>query len=326
MSAPENLRELVESSDLDGLVRYVDRTVESRDWDGLVLIGEHCREATERGKQLWGVAEFVDYRLALDAPAERALEVVRPGAGRYANGPLWEVAASTHTWAELAAVSDPSMRALIGHERVVRGDDVEADGIDRTVVDAPLIHATWEPGYPTAVYRSDRADFPESDKPPMAWTDLPDPESAASSDNVCEALLEVVRPWLEESSGRGEAVATEGSAEMAIRLLGPRRVRVAEVELSQAMGAMCWAGASGGAFGRRRGTPVGRALAWWALATVLGLDDDWPVDGDELGAQAADLRWLLWDPGDGAGGWSFHLAVEDPLDDLAWAVSVVDAR
>ena len=65
----ERLRDLVESTDLDGLVRFVDIVVDQRDWDGLVAVRDRCREAVERGKQLWGVADFVEYRLALDAPA-----------------------------------------------------------------------------------------------------------------------------------------------------------------------------------------------------------------------------------------------------------------
>jgi hypothetical protein len=56
------------------------------------------------------------------------------------------------------------------------------------------------------------------------------------------------------------------------------------------------------------------------------MDDRWPVDPDELGREAADLRWVLWDPGDLVGGWAFHLAVADPQVGMAWAVSVADAR
>ena len=96
------LRDLIEASDLNGLVRYVDALVERRDWSGLVETRDLCEEATERGKQVWGVAHFAEYRLALDAPAEFALPVIRPGAGRFAQGPLWEVAASSHTWEERA--------------------------------------------------------------------------------------------------------------------------------------------------------------------------------------------------------------------------------
>jgi hypothetical protein len=88
---------------------------------------------------------------------------------------------------------------------------------------------------------------------------------------------------------------------------------------------MAFAGASGGAFGRRRGTPAGRTAAWWAVAIVLGMDNEWPVDPGELGFEAQQLRWVLWDPGDIVGGWAFHLAVEDHDEGLAWVVSAVDA-
>jgi len=40
--------------------------------------------------------------------------------------------------------------------------------------------------------------------------------------------------------------------------------------------------------------------------------------------EASELRWVLWDPGDAVGGWALHLAVEDPQDGMAWAISAVD--
>lgn len=321
------LRELIEASDLDGLVRLADALVERRDWAGLVEMRDLCEEATERGKQVWGVAHFAEYRLALDAPAEFALPVIRPGAGRFAQGPLWEVAASSHTWEELSVLEDPALRALVAHERMLRGDDVGSVALDRTVVDAPLAMASWEPGYPLALYKSDRADFPELEVLSLGgWVDLPEVAGEASGeDDPVVALLDLVQPWLESSNGRGEGTAAVGNALGAIRALGPRRVRIEEVTLQQAMAIMAWTGASGGAHGRRRGSPVGRALAWWTLAVLTGLDDDWPVAADELGEAGAELRWFVWDAGDQIGGWHFHLAVEDPADGLAWAVSSVDA-
>ncbi len=117
----------------------------------------------------------------------------------------------------------------------------------------------------------------------------------------------------------------EGSGIEAIRALGPHRVQLASLDLQQALALMTWTGASGGAHGRRRGTPVGRALTWWALAMLVGLDDAWPVDEADLGRAAAELSWWKWDPGDEIGGWGFYLAVEDPVDGLAWAVSASDA-
>lgn len=322
-----DLRALIEASDLDGLVKHADRLVSARDWRGLVDMRDMCNEATERGKQLWGAAHFAEYRLALDAPAEFAIPVIKPGAGRFSNGPLWEVAASTHTWDELRAIEDPALRALIAHERLIRGDAVSDAGIDRSVVDAPLRLADWEPPYPVAVYKSDRAEFPELEVlSPDTWVDLPEtPGKASGETGPLAALLDLVEPWLESSNGRGEGAAVAGSAPEAIRAIGPRRARMQEVRLAQAVGVMAWTGASGGAYGRRRGTPVGRALAHWAVAALAGLEDDWPPDLEELGTDGSELRWFVWDPGDRVGGWSFHLAVTDPADDLSWAVSAVDA-
>jgi hypothetical protein len=319
------LRDLIESSDLDGLVRFVDGLVTTADWDGLVAVRDGCLEAVKRGKQLWGAAQFAEYRMALDAPAPLAGSVVRSGAGRFSVGPLWEVAASTHTWDELAAhLEDPATRAYAAHERVIRGDHLEGAEIDVQVVDLPLTLAPWEPRYPVAVYRPDGADFPEHELPDLEWLDLAGPALGGWSDEPLDALLELVKPWVNESSGRAEGRAVEGTAHQAIRALGPHRVRAVDVTLADAVAIMAWAGASGGAYGRRRGSPVGRSGAWWALATLVGMEDEWPPDAAALGAEAAGLRFVAWDPGDRVGGWNLHLAVEDPGDGLAWAVTATD--
>ena len=92
--------ELVEVGDLDELTRHIDRLCSAGDWDGLVDLRDRCRRALERGKQLWPAASHAEYRLALEAPGQWAGAVLVPGAGAFALGPLPEVAASTHTWAE----------------------------------------------------------------------------------------------------------------------------------------------------------------------------------------------------------------------------------
>ena len=321
----DRLRALIEGSNLDGLVRFIDGLVTAREWEGLLEVRDGCLEAVGRGKQLWGAAQFAEYRIALDAPAPLAGAVVVPGAGRFALGPLWEVAASTHPWSELDPhLSDPTVRAFAAHERSIRGEDVGGAAIDPRILEVPVELAPWEVGYPVAAYRGDRADFPERDLPDLAWVDLPAAAPSGAQDEGVEGLLELVKPWTDDSSGRGEGITVNGSALEAIRALGPRRVRAAEVTLADALGAMVWTGASGGAYGRRRGTPAGRAATWWAIASLLGVEDDWPPDPVMLGDEAAALRWWIWDPGDRVGGWNFHLAVEDAEDHLAWAVSAVD--
>src|SRR5206468_2416016 len=97
-----NSEELVDLGDLDELVRHVDRLCDARDWNGLVDLRGRCRRALERGRQLWPAASLAEYRLALDAPGRWAASVLVPGTGRFALGPLSEVAASSHTWDDLA--------------------------------------------------------------------------------------------------------------------------------------------------------------------------------------------------------------------------------
>src|SRR5712691_3732216 len=100
--APTGLDDLLEAAEPNPLLRRVDALCEARAWDDLVDLAQRCREAYERGKQLWPIAEHIDYRLALEAPAPYAARVLTPTAGRFALGPLTEVAASTHTFDELA--------------------------------------------------------------------------------------------------------------------------------------------------------------------------------------------------------------------------------
>lgn len=320
------LTSLIEGSDLAGLNRYVDAVCARRDWDHLIETRDLCNEAVTRGKQVWAVAQYAEYRMALEAPAEIAASVVADGKGRFSLGPLWEVAASTHTWDDLKVhVSVPTVRAMIAHERSIRGDTVDEAEIDPAVLGIPVEVQEWEPRYPVAEYRSDRVSFPdEIFDIPMEWIDLPPPGDALRDDAVCDVLGDVVKAWWDDSLGKSEVVTVDGTIEEAIRSLGPHRVRAAEIDTATAMEALVWAGASGGAHGNRRGTPVGRAAAWWVLLEILGYDEP-PEDSGSMAEEAATLRWLLWDPGDRIGGWNLHIGVEDPEDRIAWVISAVDA-
>jgi hypothetical protein len=317
---------LIESSDIAGLLQLIDGICGRRAWSELVELRDRCVEAVERGKQLWAISQFAEYRLALEGPPARAATVLSDGRGRFSLGPLWEVAASSHNWTDLEPhVSIPTMRAMIGHERSIRGDVVGETELDGHVLGIPVGQQTWEPHYPVAEYRPDRATFPdEIFDIEMPWTDLPDPVDVMPDDSVCDALLDLVKPWWEDSLGKAEAITVDGTIEQAIRALGPHRVRMVEIPLSTAMEAMTWAGASGGSNGRRRGTPTGRAAAWWLVLEALGYDDV-PEHTEDLGDEASGLRWVLWDPGDRVGGWNLHIGIEDRDDGVAWILSAVDA-
>ncbi|MCU1450059.1 MAG: hypothetical protein JWP02_2229 [Acidimicrobiales bacterium] len=319
--------ELVELGDLDELVRHVDRLVDSRDWDGLVDLRDRCRKALERGRQLWPAASLAEYRLALDAPGKWAASVLEPGAGRFALGPLSEVAASTHSWDELAPHVPPTPQAaLAAHERVVRGEDLTADGrVDRQVLELPLVLQHWEPRYPVAEYKASEAHF--GDPPSVErWREyVAEPALVVDDAEARRALVELATAWVTESNGRAEALTVDGDACGAIAALGAGHGRVAVVEPTAALAAMAWTAASGGAHGRRRGMASGRFSAWWAVAALADLLDEWPVAPDHLGAVVQRYRWYRWDVGEPETGWSLRLAVEDPQSGRAWALSAVDA-
>jgi len=137
-------------------------------------------------------------------------------------------------------------------------------------------------------------------------------------------LLALARPWADQSNGRVEAVVVEGSAAAAIAALRPAGVMAAEVQAAWALAAMAWAGASGGAYGRRRGAAVGRAAAWWAAASLAAVE--WPAVPERLGQAVAGVRWLAWEPPEFTLGWGLHLAGEVPAEGLAFAVAASDAR
>jgi hypothetical protein len=319
--------ELVELGDVDELLRHVDRLCARRAWDQLVHLRDLCRAALERGRQLWAVASHAEYRLALEAPGRWAGAVVAPGAGHLALGPLPEVAASTHTWSELADhLPDGPTRTLTAHERVVRGEDLRGDPrIDPRVLDLPARLEPWEPAYALAEYEAHRARFPPPPLPPREDVRLPAPAPRTDDPDATAALLALTRAWTTQSNGRADAVAVTGDALGAIAALGAPRARVAALDPATALAWMAWAAAGGGAHGRRRGAATGRFDAWWALAALAGWLEDWPVPPDELGEAAADLSWFAWDAREPDTGWRFHLAVEDPAEGLAWATAAVDA-
>lgn len=328
MSDRTDVVDAIEANDAAKLLRIVDGMCTARDWDDLVDLAARCRHALDRGKQLWGVAYHADYRLALEAPGSYAAAVATTGGGGFTLGPLTEVAAASHEWSELDEFLSPgTVRTLIAQERVVHGEDLSGiSGVDSRLMDIPLRLAGWETAYATAAYRSDRANHPTPSMPTLSAVDLPEPGPILDHPDETDALLALTETWTIESNGRSEAVVVDGDALAAIAALGPRRVRIGEISLDQAMAWMGWAAASGGAHGKRPGAAAGRFAAWWAAAALCDLLDPWPPETDELGEAGAGLRWYLWDDLAPATGWILRLAAEDPEHGVAWAVSATDAE
>ncbi len=325
----DELDTLIHRADLDELVRLVDRCTATRDWPRLRRLRDAARHAVGTGRQLWPAATLAEYRLALLAPAPWAAGVLDEGSGRFTLGPLTEVVAQHHTWAELAPLLEPGPRgAIIAHERALRGEVIDPGTTAALpdVLELPLTAAAWEPAYPLATYRDDGGEFPAPAMPgPLVDVILPAGVDVVEDDAVELAVRQLVEPWTASSNGRAEVVAVDGGAAAAIAALGVPAARWASLDTAAAIAWMAWAGASGGAHGRRRGAAAGRFGALWVVAALGDALDDWPLAMDDLGAIAAGLRWWWWDAHEPATGWQLQLAVEDPVDGVAWAFTARDA-
>lgn len=323
----------VRAGDLDGCLRRIDDLVSTRSWSDLEAHRLACLAAFERGHQLWPAAHAAAYRLALDAPAEFAVPAVIAASEQrfFGLGPLAEVIASRLEWADLEPHLPPGpLRSTIAEERIIRGEDLSDTAIDRALYGTSAKIASWEPRYAVATYHHDRAEFgdpPLHQRSDLTWESVELGDHARArldDDDVTHALHQLTAAWTEQSNGRCETAAVDGSALDAITSLGVRTCTVAAISITDAAAAMAWAAANGGAHGRRRGIAAGRFDAWWAVAAAANLTDDWPVSADRLGDEASALNWFAWHPGHVTLGWELHLAVEDPDDGLAWVIAAVD--
>lgn len=328
LDADERLDDLIHRADLDGLVRLVDDRTSSRDWAGLRRARDRARHAVGTGRQVWPVATLAEYRMALIAPADWAAGVIDDDGGRFTIGPLSEVIAQHHTFAELAPhVSGPAA-SMIAHERALRGEDVTAAAAHLPdMLELPYGVADWEPAYPLATYSDDGVDAPAppSPDPTGVVSDITSAPSERLDDPPVDmAVRQLVEAWTAHSNGRAEVATVVGTAGSALHALGLTSSSLTALSLSEALAWLAWAGASGGAHGRRRGAALGRFGALWTLATLLDVTDEWPVPLDDLGELSGDLRWYWWDAGEPVTGWRLQIAVEDRAEGIAWAISARD--
>jgi hypothetical protein len=310
------------------MTRRVNALCDRAAWEGVLELRDDCRAAVARGKQLWPIASYCEYRLALDGPDRLAAKVLEPGTGHFALGPLSEVVAAGHEWNDLAPhVDHGPVAGLAAHECVLRGEDLrDADVPSAEVCEVPLVLADWEPEYPLADYDVDEATFPSPPLPALDPISLPTEEPALITDvDAVDALAATVTVWQTESNGRIETAAVEGRAAAALRGLGVPAARLGEVPAADAFALLAWAAASGGAHGRRRGMAPGRFAAWWVAVAVAGRLDDWPLPADVVGEIAQRLRWYVWDGAEPTTGWHLRVAIEVPERGLSFALNAIDA-
>ena len=320
------LHELIEAADLNGLLRAVDGLCAARDWQGLVALAERCEDAVERGKQLWPIADHIDYRLALEAPGDYAASVLGSERSRFALGPLTEVAASTHRWHELAEhIQLPQAAAFVAQERVLRGETLDGDPrAHQSVLELPLHLEDWEPTYSLATYRSNVVEVSEPWTPKGALMEVEraEPAGELAEDEIVHALLDLVSPWTTESNGAARAVVVDGDAGRAVSHLTFSAMRIGRLTGEEALQRIAWAAASGGAHGRRRGAALGRSMAWYIVA-LLG-DLQWPASSAATATALDSLGWFYWDEGEPEEGWVLRIAVEDRAHGWAAAIAATD--
>ena len=320
------LDDLVHRADLDGLVRLVDKMCASADWPSLLDLRNRCRAATTTGRQLWPAATLAEYRLALWAAAPFATKVLDEDSGRFTIGPLTEVVAQHHDFDELrAALPDGPRVGFIAHECALRGQRIP-DHFPNPL-EVPFAAQPWEPAYLLAEYSDDGVTAPAPPWPePGEFITVTDAHAAHVVDDpeVTLALRQLIEPWITSSNGRAEIVAVEGGAASAVAALGISTPRLARIDPSVGMAWLAWAGASGGAHGRRRGAAIGRFGAWWTVAALADLADEWPVEPDQIGEALSSLEWFWWDGGAPNLGWELQLAIADPGEGYAWAISAHD--
>jgi resuscitation-promoting factor RpfA len=321
---PPDVNALVDAADINALLRVVDGLCAAREWDQLLDLAERCEDAIERGKQLWPIAAHIDYRLALEAPGELAASVLDPNFGRFAVGPLTEVAAYGHTWAELAShVEDVRVAAYVAQERVLRGEVLVGDRrAHPEVLEMPLCLERWEPTYALATYGRNYVEVAEPWEPRQRLRQVELERAEALDDpDLQGALLDLVQPWTTQSNGAARAAVVEGNAVAAASMLTYGTLRMGRLHPTEAVQRIAWAAASGGAYGRRRGAALGRSMAWYSAALLA--DVPWPPE-DDLTEDVARLHWYRWDEGAEEKGWVFRLAVENAEQGWSAAVAATD--
>ena len=323
----DELDAIIHRADLDGLVRLVDTLCAEANWPLLLKLRNRSRAAVSTGRQLWPAATLAEYRLALWAPAEWATQVLGEESGRFTVGPLTEVVAQNHQFDDLRALLPDGPRVgFIAHECSLRGQSPPSDLANP--LEIPYEVQPWEPHYCLAEYTDDGIAVPAPPLPNSAQ--FVPMEGLGDVDMIDDpavtlAVRQLIEPWITSSNGRADIVAVDGTVDAAVTALGVTGGRLAPISSSMAMAWLAWAGASGGARGRRRGAAIGRFGAWWTVAALADLADQWPVDPDETGAAADALQWYWWDAGEPRLGWELQLAVSDPDEGYAWAISAHDA-
>lgn len=327
----DEVADAIARNDLDELVRIVDQLADAAAWDDVVGLRDRARRAfDDSGRQLWPAASWAEYRVALHGPDDLLDEVLTPGAGVFAPGPLTEVAAQHHTWDQVSThLPEGPTAALFAHECAARGQIVDTPVAASEVLSVPLVRAPFEPDYLVATYSLTGVEVEGPEPPRGRLLEPANNRVEALVDDetleVLEAFRIVVAAWADQSGARIRAVGVDGDACAAIRCLGSsKEARLAPLSPQEALLRLAWAGASSGSCGPRRGLAAGRDAAWHAAGAIAGFDPHDPIDPDDFGEALEELRWFWWADHDVNHDRVLRLAVDDPIDGVAFAISAVE--
>jgi hypothetical protein len=321
----ESQYDLINRADLDGLVRLIDDYCETRSWHDLLGLRDACKAAVANGRQVWPASTLAEYRLALLALAEIAVQVVDEEAGRFTMGPLTEVIAQNHQWSELNGFLEPSPTSTyIAYECGIRGQQVDSELFP--ALESPCTLLPVESNYVLAEYHDNEAKFPTPAIPEMGNA-IAVPASSAivvQDPEVETAIHQLVDAWTTQSNGELRISCVEGSVLDALAVLEVQEARLSLLTSSDALAWLTWTGASGGAHGRRRGNALGRDAAWWTVAALTVNTFHWPLSNDDLETAVNSLQWFWWDTNEPATGWQLQLCIHHADRNRSWAISVHD--
>jgi hypothetical protein len=274
---------------------------------------------------VWPASTLAEYRLALLAPAEIAVQVVDEEAGRFTMGPLTEVIAQNHLWSELREFLKPSPTSTyIAYECGIRGQQV--DGELFPALESPCTLLPVETNYALAEYHDNEAKFPTPVIPEMGNA-IVVPVSSANvvhDSEASTAIHQLVDAWTTQSNGELRISCVEGSVLDALASLEVQEARLSLLTSSDSLAWLTWAGASGGAHGRRRGNALGRDAAWWTVAALTGQTSQWPLSSAAFETAADSLQWFWWDANEPTTGWNVRLCIHHGDRNRSWAFMLTD--
>jgi hypothetical protein len=274
---------------------------------------------------VWPASTLAEYRLALLAPAEIAVKVVDEEAGRFTMGPLTEVIAQNHQWSELSEFLEPSPTSTyIAYECAIRGQKVDSELFP--ALESPCTLLPIETNYALAEYHDNEAKFPTPAIPEMGNA-IAIPESSATvihDHDASAAIHQLADAWTTQSNGELRISCVEGSVLDALGALNVQEARLSLLTSGEALAWLTWAGASGGAHGRRRGNALGRDAAWWTIAALTEKTFHWPLNNIDLAASVNSLQWFWWDVNEPTTGWQLQLCIHHADRNRSWAISVHD--